>query len=61
MPDGLVHESKQKLRAHYFLHTGTRSATGLNRAYTERDLPGVAQIREPWMKPAILHSSITLV
>jgi len=31
----------------FFLYTGTRSATGLNRAYTERDLPGVAQIRQP--------------
>ena len=29
MPDGLVHESDEKLRAH-FLHTGTTSATGLN-------------------------------
>ena len=28
MPDGLVHESEEKLRAH-FLHTGTPSATGL--------------------------------
>ena len=30
MPDGLVHESEEKLRAH-FLHTGTPSATGLLR------------------------------
>jgi len=29
MPHGLVHESEEKLRAH-FLHTGTPSATGLN-------------------------------
>ena len=28
MPHGLVHESEEKLRAH-FLHTGTPSATGL--------------------------------
>jgi len=28
MPYGLVHESEEKLRAH-FLHTGTPSATGL--------------------------------
>jgi len=28
MPDSLVHESEEKLRAH-FLHTGTPSATGL--------------------------------
>ena len=28
MPHGLVHESGEKLRAH-FLHTGTPSATGL--------------------------------
>ena len=28
MPDGLVHESEEKFRAH-FLHTGTLSATGL--------------------------------
>ena len=28
MTDGLVHESEEKLRAH-FLHTGTPSATGL--------------------------------
>ena len=28
MPDGLLHESEEKLRAH-FLHTGTLSATGL--------------------------------
>ena len=29
MPHGLVHESEEKLRAH-FLHTGTPSATGLD-------------------------------
>ena len=29
MPHGLVHESEEKLRAH-FLHTGTPSATGLS-------------------------------
>ena len=28
MPDGLVHESEEKLRAHFFAH-GTPSATGL--------------------------------
>ena len=28
MPHGLVHESEEKLRAH-FLHTGTPSATAL--------------------------------
>jgi len=28
MPHGVVHESEEKLRAH-FLHTGTPSATGL--------------------------------
>ena len=29
MPHGLVHESEEKLRAHFF-HTGTPSATGLS-------------------------------
>jgi len=28
MPHGLVHESEEKLRGHFF-HTGTPSATGL--------------------------------
>ena len=32
MPHGLVHESEEKLRAH-FLHTGTPSATGLGRGF----------------------------
>jgi len=35
MPHGLVHESEEKLRAHFF-YTGTPSATGLVGLFCDR-------------------------
>ena len=47
MPHGLVHESEEKLRAH-FLHTGTPSATGLYAQFTPFDTTQDCFVASGW-------------
>jgi len=62
MPHGLVHESEEKLRAH-FLHTGTPSATGLFISKAPRRVFGVSsfflrvQLSQPYVYVATGHTS----